>query len=61
MYVEGSTKGFLAILAAILAVVASAYWHQTLFVFRFLWDIFVLNVQPLLRHGMEFLRQYWPF
>jgi hypothetical protein len=61
MYSEGSTKGILAILAAILLVVAIAYWQKTLFTLGFIWDLIVINSRPLLQNISEFLSRHWPF
>jgi hypothetical protein len=61
MYMEGSTKAFLVIAGVVLIVVASAFWSETLFTLQFLWDLLVLNLQPLLQHLGETLKRLWPF
>ena len=47
-YSEGSGKAIAAILVALVAVVAIANWQSTLFVLKFVWDLIVINLQPLL-------------
>ena len=44
---QGSGKWVFAVFAAILLVVTVAYPHEVLFLLKFVWDIIVLNVQPL--------------
>ena len=58
---EGSTKGFLAILFAILLVVSIAFWSQTQFVARFIYDLIVLNGRAALQPVLEYLHQHSPF
>jgi len=58
---EGSTKGFLAILFAVLLVVSIAFWEQTKFVGRFLFDLIVMNGYAFLQPFLEYLRQHSPF
>ena len=53
----GSGKWVLAIFAAILLAVTTAYPSQVLFVLKFVWDLIVLNVQPVL----EDLIKHLPF
>ena len=59
MYMEGTTKGILAILAAALLVVALAFWPQTKFVARFLFDLVVMNSKIGLQDLLLSLQQYW--
>jgi hypothetical protein len=61
MYSEGSAKGIMAIFAAILLVVAIAYWHQTLFILGFIWDLIVIDTRPLLEKIALFISRHWPF
>jgi hypothetical protein len=58
---EGSTKGFLAIVFAILLVVSIAFWPQTKFVARFLSDLIVMNGRTGLQSLLEYLHQHSPF
>ncbi len=48
MYSDGSAKGFYAIVSAVVLVVAASNWAQTKFLLKFLWDLLVINGQPLL-------------
>ena len=59
MYMEGTTKGILAILAATLLAVALAFWPQTKFVTRFLFDLLVMNGKSGIQNLLHFLDQYW--
>lgn len=59
MYMEGSTKGILAILAAVLLAVALAFWPQTKFVARFLFDLIVMNSKIGFQDLLLSLQQYW--
>jgi hypothetical protein len=59
MYIEGTTKGILAILAAVLLVVALAFWPQTKFVARFLFDLVVMNSKIGFQNLLLSLQQYW--
>ncbi len=49
MYQEGSYKGVFAILFATLLVICICYWHQALFILKFLWDLLVINLTPFLQ------------
>jgi len=57
MYSEGSGKGMLAVLAAILGAVAFAFWSQTKFILLFFWQLLLLNLQPI----FDFFSHHWPF
>ena len=46
MYREGSGKGILAIFIGLFAVVAGCYWHRTLFLLKFLWNLVVIDSRP---------------
>ncbi len=48
MYSEGSSKGILAILGAVVLAAAASNWTQTKFLLKFLWDLVVLNTSPIL-------------
>ena len=61
MYMEGSTKGFLAILFAVLLVVCVAFWEQTKLVARIIFDLIALNARAALQPLLEFLHQHSPF
>jgi hypothetical protein len=50
MATEGSAKGFFAIFLVIVVVVAITYRDQTLFIFRFLWDLLVIHISPFLEN-----------
>jgi len=47
---EGSSKWFFALIFSILIVVAVAYPHQVCFVLKFVWDLIVLNVAPVIEN-----------
>lgn len=59
MYMEGSTKGILSVLAATLLAVAVAFWPQTKFVARFLYDLLIMNAKIGIQDLLFFLQQYW--
>ncbi|GEM_PF-5677079 len=59
MYMEGSTKGLLSLLAAILLVVSVAFWPQTKFVARFLYDLLIMNALDGIHYLVTSLQQYW--
>jgi hypothetical protein len=61
MYSEGSGKGIMAIFAAIILVVAIAYWDRTLFILGFLWDLIVIDSRPYRENIAQFISQHWPF
>ena len=61
MYMEGSTKSFLAIVFAILLVVSIAFWSQTLFVARFIYDLVFMNARDAYQNLQQYLHQHWPF
>jgi len=61
MYMEGSTKAFLVIAGVVLIVVATAFWNEFFFTVKFLWELLVLNLQPVFQHIGETLRRLWPF
>lgn len=48
MYREGSYKWPFAIIASVLLALGFCYWHQTQFILKFLWDLVVINLTPLL-------------
>ena len=48
-YSEGSGKAMLAIFIAIILVVVAVYWQNVLFILKAIWDLIVLNLQPLLQ------------
>ncbi|GEM_PF-6910804 len=45
---EGNGRGIFIMMGVVLALVAFFYPHQVLFVLKFIWDLIVLNLQPLL-------------
>lgn len=59
MYMEGTTKGILAILAATLLVIALAFWPQTKFVARFLFDLLAMNGKSGFQDLLYTLEEYW--
>ena len=56
---EGTTKGLLALMAAVLLVVSVAFWPQTKFVARFLYDLIIMNAKTAFQDLYHFLQQYW--
>jgi hypothetical protein len=61
MYSEGSSKGMLAILGAILLVIGAIYWRQSLFILGFIWDLMVIDSRPILDNIGQFISNHWPF
>ena len=47
-YNEGSGKAILVLFLILIVVVAASHWQTTLFFLRFVWDLIVINLQPLL-------------
>ena len=45
---EGSGRWVLIMFGVILLTITIAYPQQVLFVLKFIWDLIVLNLQPLL-------------
>lgn len=56
----GSGRGALAIFAAILLVVVLCFPSQTLFLLKFVWDIILQNLQPLLQSFLSFFKHILP-
>jgi hypothetical protein len=48
-YNGGSGKWILAVIAVVLAVIAWCYPSQCLFILRFIRDLIVLNLRPILQ------------
>ena len=59
MYMEGSTKGFLAVLFAVLLAVSLAFWPETKFVLRFLGDLLFMNGRDGWHSLMTYLHLFW--
>jgi len=57
MYTEGSGKMITVLILAAILAIGLFYWQPAQFFFRFLWDLIVINTQPLLKQ----LSQHWPF
>jgi hypothetical protein len=49
MYREGSYKWAFAIFFAILVAIGLCYPHQCLFLLKFLWDLVVINLEPVIK------------
>jgi hypothetical protein len=49
MYREGSYKWPFAIIASVLLALGFCYPTKTLFLFKFFWDLVVLNLEPLIK------------
>ena len=49
MYREGSYKWAFALLGALIIAFALCYPTESLFLLKFLWDLIVINVTPLLQ------------
>jgi hypothetical protein len=61
MYMEGSTKAFVAVIFAILLVLAITFWPQTKFLARFSYDLARLNLKALLESLIQYILHHWPF
>lgn len=61
MYSEGTGKWVLGIFIAIFLAVTACFPQQVLFVFKFLFDLVVLNLKPFFQDLFKTLSQYWPF
>lgn len=49
MYREGSYKWPFAIIFAVLVALGICYWPQTKFILKFLWDLLLINLDPLIK------------
>jgi hypothetical protein len=49
MYREGSYKWPFAIIFAVLVALGFCYWPQTKFILKFLWDLLLINLDPLIK------------
>lgn len=61
MYSEGTGKIMVAMIAAVIIAIAVFYWNQTSFVLRFIWDLIVINTQPLINDIVKEFAKHWPF
>jgi hypothetical protein len=57
----GSGKWVFSVFFAILLVVTLCYPQQVLFMLKFLWDLIVLNVHPILKAIFDSMAKHWPF
>ena len=55
---EGAFKGFGGLLLAVLVVVAATFWHQTLFILRFVFGVIAINLQNF---WDSVPHHFWPF